>query len=186
MPRLLLPGIVPVVHIRRVGGGPPPVYVIDQAVGRAAPNDRADVLLVQYLLRVATEKAFAQPAPMQADTVLAGSYTPPPPGGLRAAIGVAPRHTPHPPPPARPPLPDTSPIVIDGVCGPQTIAFIEYFQATQPTIPARDGRVEPPAPSTPTLAALNAVLFAERQGMIFRLFADGAFPAELREYFYDG
>src|ERR1700745_3047121 len=86
------------------------LFTVDSPVGRSAPNDRLDVLLVQFLLFLCTKNGMSVP-PL---TV---------PRGLRVATPVAGVTTgtlTHPKPPGD--------IVIDGICGNQTIGFIEYFQ----------------------------------------------------------
>jgi hypothetical protein len=88
-----------------------PNFTVDRAVGRNAPNDRLDVLFVQVHLMVFTQKPNWKPA---ARTV---------PSGLRVATPVFRQTTVTP----THPKPAGS-IVIDGICGNQTIGFIEYFQ----------------------------------------------------------
>src|ERR1043166_4789393 len=92
----------------------PVLFAVDRAVGRGSPNDRLDVLLVQYMLRAYMGEASPYQAPAAAP-------------GVRAAIPVA---TPvkNTSTPAGIQLPGGVPIVIDGVCGDQTIAYIEAFQ----------------------------------------------------------
>src|SRR5689334_13083072 len=109
MPRVLLTHLTPPLFSAFV-------YTPDQGVGRIGPNDRADVLLVQFMLRIATS-----------GNVNWSRYTTVPAApssfGRMTTIGR------QPPSPNLPgPPPGAGQIVIDGVCGPQTIAFIEAFQ----------------------------------------------------------
>jgi hypothetical protein len=87
-------------------------YTVDGAVGRNAPNDRLDVLLVQFLMFLCTKDNREAPLPPMSM-----------PRGLRVATPVAGAKTVTP----THPRPQGN-IVIDGICGNQTIGFIEYFQ----------------------------------------------------------
>jgi hypothetical protein len=66
-------------------------YTVDAAVGPGCPNRRDDVLLVQFLLRVAMEDIPGRPG---------SGYRPP----------------------------GQAPIAIDGLYGPMTLAYIQYFE----------------------------------------------------------
>src|SRR5262249_31043053 len=97
---------------------PGTMYTVDRAVGRNAPNDRLDVLLVQFLLFLSTNNPWWDLGKSQPTLTVRR--------GMRVATPATPvfRATParlsHPKP--------QGDIVIDGICGDQTIGFIEYFQ----------------------------------------------------------
>ena len=94
-----------------------PLFTADRTVGRNAPNDRLDVLLVQFLLFLCTNNPKGFGAPIETlsayDDLKVGRRVATP--VFRATI--APTH----------PKPEGN-IFIDGICGDQTISFIEYFQ----------------------------------------------------------
>src|SRR6266699_1679 len=85
-------------------------FTVDRAVGRNAPNDRLDVLLVQFLLFRSTKSEISVPVL----TVPRGQRVATP---LFRVTTATPTH-----------LRPQGNIFIDGVCGDQTIGFIEYFQ----------------------------------------------------------
>jgi hypothetical protein len=144
-------------------------FTVDRAVGRNAPNDRLDVLLVQFLLFLATK-------------VEIGATLTTVPRGLRVATRVAAAEFAT---PTRP-RPQGS-IVIDGICGGQTISFIEYFQETMQLkykTTELNGQVTVLfAPGTSTMEQLNtwALWTLARP---WQLFLSDAFPQELSSSFY--
>ena len=173
MPRVLLTRLSPPVFSSIM-------YTPDQAVGRNAPNDRTDVLLVQFMLRVATSGKINwssyQIAPAANPSI-----------GRLAAVAH----------PLSTNLPGTDflgdPIVIDGICGPQTISFIESFQREMVqrgdmSSPV-DGQVAPLGNDRqPTIRLLDTVLFqAAKQGLfpMDDLRRSPFFPRELSDYFYE-
>ena len=109
------------------GFGKAMLFTVDRAVGRNAPNDRLDVLLVQHLLFLNTTAPYGAVWD-QLDQLGDQPTKPRVPRGLRVATpsfrGPATMPTlrggTHPKP--------QGDIIIDGFCGDQTIGFIEYFQ----------------------------------------------------------
>ncbi|HEY3064687.1 MAG TPA: hypothetical protein VGL09_02795 [Methylomirabilota bacterium] len=166
MPRVLLVG----------SGSRAMFYVVDRPVGRNAPNDRLDVLLVQYMLRIVTDK-FASTGAIGAPV---GNVAPT--GGLRVAT-LAPSS---PAPSTAPPsytLPGGSPIIIDGICGNQTIGFIESVQKHW-GLPI-NGQVSTPTDRTnQTLSKLCAAFVPLNAPIYSDLSKDPAFPGDLRTLFY--
>jgi len=148
------------------------LFTVDRAVGRNAPNDRPDVLLVQFLLFVATT-GFGPtfwPTPVELSGVRGLRVaTPVPQPAIGPAIG-APTH----------PKPQGN-IVIDGICGNQTIGFIEYFQEQMQALRVGvelDGRVAPQGTAgTTTMILLNI-------GPPWTLGQNAAFPNELKSSLY--
>ncbi len=145
------------------------LFTVDRTVGRNAPNDRLDVLLVQFLLLLCTKNEISVPQL----TV---------PRGLRVATPAAGVTTGA---PARP-RPQGN-IYIDGFCGDQTIGFIEYFQAMmqlkQVGAIELNGQVAPQGtPAAKTMYMLNATLNALTKPWV--LTQSDAFPQELRDSFY--
>ena len=153
------------------------LFTVDRAVGRNAPNGRLDLLLVQFLLFLCTNdsKGFGPPI----DTLSAYDDLRVPSGRrvvtpvFRATI--APTH----------PKPQGS-IVIDGICGDQTIGFIEYFQE-QMQLKFQEvelnGQVVPwRIMGALTIGLLNGGLSHLPQPPMLNQF--GAFPDELWDSFY--
>jgi len=153
------------------------LFTVDRAVGRNAPNGRLDLLLVQFLLFLCTNdsKGFGPPI----DTLSAYDDLRVPSGRrvvtpvFRATI--APTH----------PKPQGS-IVIDGICGDQTIGFIEYFQEQMQ--PRRrgielNGQVAPQETAgTTTMTLLNASLeVVPDPWMLTQVLG---FPRDLQNSFY--
>jgi len=147
-------------------------YAIDRAVGRNAPNDRLDVLLVQFMLSVLTSSAAVLPTELlhsAANPVLAP----------RTGTNILGR-----------PIPQTqpggTPIVIDGYCGPQTIGFIEFFQndmRQRGAVIAVTGLVAPRGvQGENTLSVMNDML--RRSRLSWYLPDAAGFPRELKNYFY--
>jgi len=97
---------------------PGTIYTVDRAVGRNAPNDRLDVLLVQFLLFLSTNNPWWDLGKSQSTLTVRP--------GMRAAIPVVMAPTTFRPAGTHP-KPQGG-IVIDGICGDQTIGFIENFQ----------------------------------------------------------
>ena len=135
--------------------GFPIVYTVDQAVGPGCTNQRDDVLLVQFFLKVISE------SPNNADLKPAGR----------------------------------DPMVCDGICGPNTNAYIKQFQigssARNPTSPLKqDGRVDPVrggairgsiSHTFYTILDLNVHFEKTRgAGALKDITTDAAFPGELR------
>jgi hypothetical protein len=147
------------------------LFTVDSTVGRSAPNERLDVLLVQYLLFLCTKNGMSVP-PL---TV---------PRGLRVATPVAAATTgtlTHPKPPGD--------IVIDGICGNQTIGFIEYFQEVTQRNPVAsivvNGQVVPqgtPGTYIGTMYMLNKTVTELTQ--LSKFYQSAAFPQELKSSFY--
>jgi len=105
-------------------------FTVDRAVGRNAPNDRLDVLLVQFLLFLATKSELAVPQTLVPQTLV--------PRGLRVATPLFRATTrAHPKPEGQ--------IVIDGICGDQTIGFIEYYQESMQLRNEGWGRTQRPS-----------------------------------------
>jgi hypothetical protein len=148
-----------------------PMFTVDRVVGRNAPNDRLDVLLVQFLMFICTPYVpyyLATPV----TTV---------PRGLRVATpvaGVATATLTHPKP--------QGDIIIDGVCGDQTIGFIEYFQEVMKLNGAGrelNGQVAPQwTIGTTTMYRLNYI--AANHVNPWNLGESNAFPQELKTSFY--
>jgi len=144
------------------------LFTVDRTVGRNAPNDRLDVFLVQLLLFLCTKNEISIPQV----TV---------PRGLRVATPVAGATT-----PARP-RPQGN-IIIDGICGDQTIGFIEYFQAMmmlkQVSAIEINGQVgtEGSTAATKTMYMLNATVNALTRPWVVT--QSDAFPYQLRDSFY--
>ena len=154
---------------------PGTIYTVDRAVGRNAPNDRLDVLLVQFLLFFSTNNPWWNLGNSQPTLTVQR--------GMRVAIPVF---------RSQPTLSGTHPkpqgdIVIDGICGDQTIGFIEYFQEQMQvrTLGGElNGQVVPWSTSgATTLSLLNrALLYIAQPPMLNKY---GAFPfMELRNSFY--
>ena len=147
------------------------LFTVDRAVGRNAPNDRLDVLLVQFLLILSTNDRWWNP------TVTV-------PRGLRVAtpvVGTVHEQSlsgSHPKPQGN--------IIIDGICGDQTIGFIEYFQEQMQLRRIGvelNGQVVPQQiRGTTTMSLLNETL--RRLGQPWMLDQSGAFPKELANSFY--
>jgi hypothetical protein len=149
-----------------------PMFTADRAVGRNAPNDRLDVLFVQFLLFMSIstntgwwENSIPQP------TVPRGLRVATPVAGVRATLT-------HPKP--------QGDIVIDGICGDQTIGFIEYFQE-QMQLARRgvelNGQVAPYGTAGTTSMQLlsEGLLYTEGYGPLYIM---GGFPNELKSLFY--
>jgi hypothetical protein len=150
------------------------LFTVERAVGRNAPNDRLDVLLVQFQLFLATKSETNLP-PLRPLTV---------PRGLRVATPVAGVTTAT---PARP-RPQGN-IYIDGGCGDQTIGFIEYFQARVQNPKAHidlNGQVAPyGTPGNDTMILLNyAMETALLPYPYYQLYKNDAYPQELSKSFY--
>ena len=156
-------------------------YNVDRPVGRAAPNDRPDVLLVQFLLRIATTGNIYWPAEQPAGAIHVTSAT--------RAVALA-----------RPNAPDVSPdlpgppggvpIEIDGYCGDQTIGFIGFFQQEmrrrgQDRLQV-DGRVVPWSGGTSTILLLNQVLSKSSWGgpRQWMLYNNHDFPREISDLLF--
>lgn len=126
------------------------LYSVDQAVGPGCPNEKRDVMLVQFLLRSAAKSA----------------------GGLPA---VQP--------------PGQAPLVVDGIFGPKTAAYIKHYQTVGGSAAYPDGKVSPLQGSPVgavhekylTIVHLNGG-YAKRFGVDrhSRLDQDVEFPAGLR------
>jgi hypothetical protein len=94
---------------------PGTIYSVDRAVGRNAPNDRLDVLLVQFLLFISIKNPWWDSGNSQPTlTVRQGGRVATP---ATSVFRATPARLTHPKP--------QGDIVIDGVCGDQTIGFIE-------------------------------------------------------------
>jgi len=140
------------------------LYTVDRAVGRNAPNDRLDVLLAQYLLYRSTTgsdgPSLRVPSGLHVATPL-----------FRATTATST----HPKPQGN--------IVIDGICGDQTIGFIEYFQERmqlQQLGAELNGQVAPyGTQGTTTMKLLNYPLNED----LIKL-GDPSFPRELTSSFY--
>jgi len=152
-----------------------PLFTADRTVGRNAPNDRLDVLLVQFLLFLCTNNPKGFGAPIETlsayDDLKVGRRVATP--VFRATI--APTH----------PKPEGN-IFIDGICGDQTISFIEYFQE-QMLLRRRgvelNGQVAPQGTAgTTTMRLLNASL--EVIPDPWMLTQALGFPRELQNAFY--
>jgi hypothetical protein len=145
-------------------------YTVDGAVGRNAPNDRLDVLLVQFLMFLCTKDNREAPLPPMSM-----------PRGLRVATPVAGAKTVTP----THPRPQGN-IVIDGFCGNQTIGFIEYFQELMKLhgVGAElNGQVAPLGTiGTTTMALLNDALGGG--SMPWKLWNCGYWPQELMNSVY--
>ncbi len=146
-------------------------FTVDRAVGRNAPNDRLDVLLVQFLLFLATKSELAVPQTLVPQTLV--------PRGLRVATPLFRATTrAHPKPEGQ--------IVIDGICGDQTIGFIEYYQESMQLRNEGWGELNGQvAPlwniATKTMARLN---FQPSRLTPGTLAQSDAFPQELNNSFY--
>jgi len=145
---------------------PNPYFTVDRTVGRNAPNDRLDVLLVQVQLYDFTEYS-SSPFPR---TV---------PSGLRVATPLF-RATPATPTHPKP----QGHIVIDGICGDQTIGFIEYFQEQMQLAGfgvELNGQVAPYGTAgTTTMQLLNDKVPEEPR----KMWRTGIYPRELMNSFY--
>ena len=100
--------------------------------------------------------------------------------------------------PYRPPGRD--PLLIDGICGANTMAYILYYQEEAkrrfPGIaPLPDGKVDPMRSGTPfasithkvyMIVSLNVGYREKRGDMVLDIGKDPLFPAELRKSFYIG
>jgi len=152
------------------------VFTVDGAVGRNAPNDRLDVLLVQFLLHLSTNDGWWNSGNTQPTLTV--------PRGLRVAtpvVGTVHEQSlsgSHPKPQGN--------IIIDGICGDQTIGFIEYFQEQMQLRRIGvelNGQVVPQQiRGTTTMSLLNETL--RRLGQPWMLDQSGAFPKELANSFY--
>jgi hypothetical protein len=149
------------------------MFTVERAVGRNAPNDRLDVLLVQFLMFICTTKAFLES--------YLGYYRFVP-RGLRVATPVAGA-------PTAATLTHRRPqgnIYIDGVCGDQTIGFIEYFQEVMKVSGygnELNGQVAPQwTIGTTTMYQLSSI--ATRHVNPWNLGESNAFPQELKTSFY--
>jgi len=142
MPRVYVVTSMPMVKV---------LFSVDQAVGPGCPNERRDVLLVQFFLRAATKPA----------------------GGL---------------PPVQPP--GQSVLMIDGIFGPKTAAYIKHYQVIGGSAAYADGKVSPIQGGSAvgaihekylTIVHLN-VGYAKRFGTDrhLRIDQDPDFPASLR------
>jgi len=160
-------------------------FTIDQPVGRNAPNDHFDVLLVQFLLRIATSGNVDWPTGSEfywGPDLDVGTRRP----LLTRAAGAPANRLPL----ALPGMPDGTQISIDGDCGPQTIQFIEFFQqemVKRGQKPAVDGQVKPWANTlTGTMELLNWALARSSWGgpRKWNLVSSPGFPQELYKYFY--
>jgi len=159
---------MPRILIRHGNASAVPLFTIDRAVGRNAPNERLDVLLAQVLLRFFTNYP---------------SWIPPGrvPSGLRVATPLFRATTSMP----THPQPQGS-IVIDGICGDQTIGFIEYFQEQMQLRGVGvelNGQVAPLGTiGTTTMALLNDALGGG--SMPWKLWNCGYWPQELMNSVY--
>ncbi len=146
-----------------------PMFTVDRAVGRNAPNDRLDVLFVQFLLLISKDWWETEGPPEPRVT-----------RGLRVATPVF-----RAPPSGTYPKPQGD-IIIDGICGDQTIGFIEYFQE-QMQLARRgvelNGQVVPWGTlGTTTMSLLNeGLLHSPGYGPLYIM---GGFPMELKSLFY--
>jgi hypothetical protein len=157
---------MPRVLISATNAVPNPYFTVDRAVGRNAPNDRLDVLLVQVHLWAFTEYS-SSPLPRRV------------PSGLRVATPLfrattaTPTH----------PKPQGS-IVIDGICGDQTIGFIEYFQEQMRLAGfgvELNGQVAPYGTTgTTSMQLLNDKLSEEPR----KMWRTSIYPQELMSSFY--
>jgi len=163
------------------------IYTVDRAVGRNAPNDRLDVLLVQFLLFFSINGRNYGEIPNWWEELGYGDFSPPPPltvrPGLRVATPVF--RSPFTSKPLSHPKPQGD-IVIDGICGDQTIGFIEYFQEQmQLKYPGAElnGQVVPwKIMGALTIGLLNGGLSHLAQPPMLSQFR--AFPDELWDSFY--
>lgn len=156
------------------------LFTVDSAVGRNAPNDRLDVLLVQFLLFLSTNSLWWVPVDSQPNP-------PKGPRGLRVATLASPAYRAlgttlsgtHPKPQGE--------IIIDGICGDQTIGFIEYFQEQMQLVRVGhelSGQVVPMGPGgTKTIDLLNEVV-RRSSGRPWMLDQSSAYPKELSNSFY--
>lgn len=157
-------------------------FSVDGAVGRYAPNDRVDVLLVQLLLRIAMGGSIYWPSTSNAPAAS-------PPAGVRV-VGVvaAPKAIPI----ELPGPPGGTPIAIDGFCGNQTISYIEFFQQEMKRRGEQvnvDGQVQPwKGSQSYTLLLLNQALSRSSWGgpRKWNLFQNPAFPNELMYLLFSG
>ncbi len=158
---------------------PGTIYTVDRAVGRNAPNDRLDVLLVQFLLFLSTNNPWWDLGNSQPTLTVRR--------GMRVATPVFRSQA-----TSKPTLSGTHPkpqgdIVIDGICGDQTIRFIEYFQEQMQLYKFQEcelnGQVVPwRIMGALTIGLLNSGLSHLAQPPMLNQF--GAFPNELWDSFY--
>jgi hypothetical protein len=153
-------------------------YEVDGTVGRNAQNDRADALLVQFMLYAAwrIHARWPQAAPTQV-------YSQSPLAWTLVQSRVA---GPAPPTPFQHPKPDGD-IAIDGIVGPQTISFIEYFQEAMARVGdcETNGQVAPLRTKfTSTLPRLNEILSAGLGDKAWFLPSVAGFPMELKPYLF--
>jgi hypothetical protein len=144
-------------------------FTVDRAVGRNAPNDRLDVLLVQFLLFRSTKSEIAV-IPLRATS------------GLRVTTPVL-RATTAMPTHPRP----QGQIFIHGICGDQTIGFIEYFQemmGLRNVGVELNGQVAPLTKATKTMMLLNLTPDKIYDGPWSLGQTTDAFPQELNNSFY--
>ena len=162
-------------------GTPHLYFCVDRPAGRGAPNDRFDVLLVQFLLRIATSGNIYWPSSASASAP-----------AIVGATRVGMTRPADPLPPNLPAAPPGAEIVIDGYCGDQTIRFIESFQQEMVRRGERvsvDGQVKPWAGATSyTLLLLNQALSRSSWGgpRKWVLFNSPGFPQELFSCFFSG
>jgi hypothetical protein len=157
---------------------PAQMYTVDRAVGRNAPNDRLDVLLVQFLLFLSTNNPWWDLGNSQTTLTVRR--------GMRVATPVLRSQA-----TSKPTLSGTHPkpqgdIVIDGICGDQTIGFIEYFQEQMQLYKFQEcelnGQVVPWKMQALTMPLLNHGLRIQPQAPMLDRFR--AFPQELWDSFY--
>ena len=155
-------------------------YEVDGTVGRNGQNDRADTLLVQFMLRVAWQHHSTWPgkAPIQFQSPLGVARSP-------AMSRVVP--DPAGPAPFQHPKPEGD-IAIDGIAGPQTISFIDFFQESMVRVGdtcEMNGQVAPLRTKfTYTLARLNHIVWKSLRGAPWNLGQQPYFPPELNKYLY--
>jgi hypothetical protein len=147
-----------------------PMFSVDRAVGRNAPNDRLDVLLVQFLLFISANTDWwnifgGPPQPRVTRRVATPVFRAAPPSGT------------HPKP--------EGDIIIDGICGDQTIGFIEYFQEQMQLAGygvELNGQVVRLGIGRGTMSLLNDGL--QTLPLPLLLYEISVFPAELWSLFY--
>lgn len=157
-------------------------YEVDGTVGRNAQNDRADALLVQFMLYAAwrLHAVWPKEAPTWVRSQAPVARTP-----LMSRVAG-----PAEPAPFQHPKPDGD-IVIDGIVGPQTISFIDYFQeamARAYIFCDTNGQVAPLRTriekSTFTLVTLNEILSRGLGDRAWTLYSVPGFPMELKPYLF--
>ena len=162
-----------------IGGGTIWYYEVDSTVGRNAPNNRADTLLVQFMLYVAWHHHSTWPIepPSQVSSQLPVARSP----AQSRVAGQTPAVPFQHPKPA-------GDIAIDGIVGPQTISFIEFFQESMVRGGVTcevNGQIAPLRTiNTFTLARLNNVVWKSLAAMPWYLRGQPGFPQELSSYLY--